>query len=859
MKKALSFIIIILLTIPFIFSQGQTHYKKTSGTVNISGGYYTYSTEIKYRIKSAGYNNKPTVLQVGFRHSKITSITYNDQNGADLLTNVSFPVDTRFQASIKGVLILKNNSGPNQVDVNFSEPAVSDGALDDFYFSTSVINNIKQTFGEDVTYNDLTPILSKVNLDNFAVDYHDLTNKMDAVIRQINNDKLLAEKAEKERQKTEEQENTSESYDYSQNSSSNTSSPQNNSNTSNIPLESIYQKKQREAKEEKDLEQERIDKQLEIVRRQEQINKETIASIDKLSQELDQQLKNTFNSWAKQSEFNKTMSSLTRIENTSINSIIAEVKQKSRAIDKQYAQRNIDRRNEIAYQGEQYAKKATTQSEADLSNSITSFAQTLSQSSIEKQRREAQQELRQQQKNAEEELEERFIEKILPNFKQYFELALKSVFANEEKYYLEHVNYNECLIDNSYAILTGYNNCPKPVLKKPTGNPTPSGVDFYNAYLRKKNSSNEYLNKAAVYQLELAIDANPNNANWLYESVLIKEMNIYEKTAILKKAHTLDSNNSEIKNAYELTLNELKTLKREEKAYFIKHNNRFSNFEWELHNGLKGITLEDHVFFVNQRGEEIFKIDNFDIPSYKTLNRLSSRDIFYKDEEIQFGNGLARFGKVQDKKLLYGYINTKGEIIIPAQFSDAAQFSEGLAPVQEIETELWGYINERGQLIIPFQFSEASHFSEGLAAISHPSYPYGAYLNKKGKIAIEGKKNFIITEPFINGSSMVQTGTANSFTLATHEDHYKYILPSGKFLNNKRFVKTFPFSKTGYAIVGTANRYYIIDKSGKQQHKKTFKDPPVFINGKAKVDNGTLLSGYYNYITIDETGKTIKD
>lgn len=253
MKKVLSFIV-FLLSLSFTYGQGSTHYKKTSGTVNISNGYYTYSTEIKYRIYSAKYGNKPTMLQVGFRNSKITSITYKGKNGADVLTGVSFPVDTRFQANIKGVLILKNNSGPNQVDINISEPA-SDGALDDFYFSTSVINNIKQTFGEGVTYNDLTPILSNVNLDNFsAVDYHSLTNKMDAVIRQINKDKLLAERAEKERQKAEEKEaeekeNTSESYDYSENSSYSNSSSQYNTNSSNIPSESIYQKRQREANE----------------------------------------------------------------------------------------------------------------------------------------------------------------------------------------------------------------------------------------------------------------------------------------------------------------------------------------------------------------------------------------------------------------------------------------------------------------------------------------------------------------------------------------------------------------------------------------------------------------------------------
>jgi hypothetical protein len=248
------------------------------------------------------------------------------------------------------------------------------------------------------------------------------------------------------------------------------------------------------------------------------------------------------------------------------------------------------------------------------------------------------------------------------------------------------------------------------------------------------------MKRAAGYQLELAIDANPNNAKWLYESVLTKEMNIYEKTAILKKAHALDSYNSQIKKAFETTLNDLETLKKKEKAYFTKHNHRYPDFEWELRNGLKGITIDNHIFFVNQDGEEVFKIDNFEKSLWRSFSHLTRINHCYEDDENQFGNGLARFGKMKDGNLLYGYINIEGEIIIPAQFSTAAQFSEGLAAVQDKETKLWGYIEESGKLIIPYQFSKASYFSKGLAAILHSSYPYGAYLNKKGKVAIEGKK-----------------------------------------------------------------------------------------------------------------------
>ena len=47
----------------------------------------------------------------------------------------------------------------------------------------------------------------------------------------------------------------------------------------------------------------------------------------------------------------------------------------------------------------------------------------------------------------------------------------------------------------------------------------------------------------------------------------------------------------------------------------------------------------------------------------------------------------------QEDNLKWGWINTSGEVIIPAQFEKANQFSEGLALVQK--DGKWGYINKK--------------------------------------------------------------------------------------------------------------------------------------------------------------------
>lgn len=91
------------------------------------------------------------------------------------------------------------------------------------------------------------------------------------------------------------------------------------------------------------------------------------------------------------------------------------------------------------------------------------------------------------------------------------------------------------------------------------------------------------------------------------------------------------------------------------------------------------------------------------------------------------------FPAVKDGK--YGFIDIKGNFVIPPTFTSAKHFSEGLAAVQvggrsyidsytdgdqyiSSEKGKWGYIDRTGEIKIPAQFSEAREFSEGLAAVA---------------------------------------------------------------------------------------------------------------------------------------------
>ena len=76
-----------------------------------------------------------------------------------------------------------------------------------------------------------------------------------------------------------------------------------------------------------------------------------------------------------------------------------------------------------------------------------------------------------------------------------------------------------------------------------------------------------------------------------------------------------------------------------------------------------------------------------------------------------FSEGLA----VVKQNGKWGYINVKGEVIIPAIYIDARDFHEGKAAVKTEKG--WGYINADNKLVIPDKFFDARDFSEGLAAV----------------------------------------------------------------------------------------------------------------------------------------------
>lgn len=177
--------------------------------------------------------------------------------------------------------------------------------------------------------------------------------------------------------------------------------------------------------------------------------------------------------------------------------------------------------------------------------------------------------------------------------------------------------------------------------------------------------------------------------------------------------------------------------------------------------------------------------------------------------------GAGLFQAKKDNK--WGFIDINGQLVIPAQFDSARDFSEGLAgvcigpcefvknnPKEEFSMDRtfqgkYGFIDASGKMVINPRFSVAGNFHRGLAYASTAGYKlsgnkalqYG-YINKQG--------TFAIPEQFQTAGDFDETGVAVACVGNKDTSRCGYIDTSGKFVINPQFYTAFEFTN-GLAMV----------------------------------------------------------
>jgi len=221
--------------------------------------------------------------------------------------------------------------------------------------------------------------------------------------------------------------------------------------------------------------------------------------------------------------------------------------------------------------------------------------------------------------------------------------------------------------------------------------------------------------------------------------------------------------------------------------------------------------VEEKWGFINMKGEIVIPVK-------------------YHDVRFPFSEGLAAF---EDPNLKDGYINHAGEVVIEPCYVLALEFSEGRAAVKKKEG--WGFINKHGDVVIPLQYDSARSFSEDLAAIKK-NEKWGA-INKQGEVMISFEYDYI--RSFSEGLAAVKKN-----------DKWGYIEKNGQVVIPFKFDDAETFSD-GLAPVEVGGKWGYINKKGDFVIEPKFYLASPFTEGFAKVAVGDKL-GY-----IDKQGKYI--
>ncbi|MCM3702230.1 WG repeat-containing protein [Paenibacillus macerans] len=167
-----------------------------------------------------------------------------------------------------------------------------------------------------------------------------------------------------------------------------------------------------------------------------------------------------------------------------------------------------------------------------------------------------------------------------------------------------------------------------------------------------------------------------------------------------------------------------------------------------------------------------------------------------------FSEGLA---VVSNDAGLYGYIDSSGKQVIPFRYTSAGDFGEGVAPVQNA-TGKWGYINKQGKTVIPHQYANAWGFSEGLAVVYNTKEQVG-YINKAGKLVI-GYQKYNRADDFSQGIALVGINSKSD-----PNGKYGYIDRQGKLLTKLEYTPESSSFNQGYAVAVKNGKGYILARS----------------------------------------------
>ena len=194
-------------------------------------------------------------------------------------------------------------------------------------------------------------------------------------------------------------------------------------------------------------------------------------------------------------------------------------------------------------------------------------------------------------------------------------------------------------------------------------------------------------------------------------------------------------------------------------------------------------TGEKQFGFIDKTGKMVIGFDRLPKTAITVGEFREGRALIYFRKMVRYESG-------EYPSSVAGYINETGEVVIPAAFDVARDFSEGLAYV-EIEAEGFkGFIDYTGKRVITFEGRQAKDFHEGLAAASQET-KWG-YIDRSGRWSVKPQYEFAddFSEGLAGVSSNWKYGFINKqgeiaiparFDVRRDRRHREMLVSAGRF------------------------------------------------------------------------------
>jgi hypothetical protein len=270
-------------------------------------------------------------------------------------------------------------------------------------------------------------------------------------------------------------------------------------------------------------------------------------------------------------------------------------------------------------------------------------------------------------------------------------------------------------------------------------------------------------------------------------------------------------------------------------------------------NNLTGIINNDGYFIVKPKYETISPFSEgrataIDEKGFKVLDE-SGKEITSKAYsfigDYQEGRAVAA-NTNEHGEYLYGYLNRRGNEVIPLSYESARDFKDGKALVK-MKDGNYALIDLTGKVLYSYSYPFVDDYGEGMLAFRKSMDGKWGYMDEAGKVLIEPQ--FSGTQPFVEERAIV------------NDENYNYGLidKQGKFIIKPNYNSLLNLEENRFALGKTQDpekpylfqTYAIADSTG---HVYT----GFIYNGVSKYEDG-IASAFNDEMTffIDKRGQRV--